>query len=41
MSDTDARARSQHLIEQLNTLWRVGESEPGAPPSLAYGDSSR
>jgi len=34
MSDTDARARSQTLIEQLNTLWRVGESEPGAPPSL-------
>ena len=34
MSDTDARARSQHLIEQLNILWRVGESEPAAPPSL-------
>ena len=34
MSDTDARARSQYLIEQLNTLWRVGESEPGASPSL-------
>jgi SAM-dependent methyltransferase len=34
MSDTDARARSQHLIEQLNSLWRVGESEPTAPPSL-------
>ncbi len=34
MSDTDARARSQHLVEQLNTLWRVGESEPAAPPSL-------
>jgi SAM-dependent methyltransferase/exonuclease VII small subunit len=34
MSDTDARARSQHLVEQLNTLWRVGESEPTAPPSL-------
>src|SRR5512134_1188703 len=35
MSDTDARARSQTLIEQLNTLWRVGESEAGAPSSLA------
>ena len=34
MNDTDARARSQHLVEQLNTLWRVGESEPTAPPSL-------
>jgi SAM-dependent methyltransferase len=34
MSDTDTRARSQHLVEQLNTLWRVGESEPAAPPSL-------
>jgi SAM-dependent methyltransferase/exonuclease VII small subunit len=34
MSDTDTRARSQHLVEQLNTLWRVGESEPTAPPSL-------
>jgi SAM-dependent methyltransferase/exonuclease VII small subunit len=34
MSDTDARARSQHLVERLNTLWRVGESEPAAPPSL-------
>jgi SAM-dependent methyltransferase len=34
MSDTDARARSQHLVEQLNTLWRVGESEPTAAPSL-------
>jgi SAM-dependent methyltransferase len=34
MSDTDARARSQHLVEQLNTLWRVGESEPAAAPSL-------
>jgi SAM-dependent methyltransferase len=34
MSDTDARARSQHLVEQLNTLWRVGESEPTAPASL-------
>src|SRR5688572_7606377 len=33
MSD-DARARSQHLVEQLNTLWRVGESEPAAAPSL-------
>jgi exonuclease VII small subunit len=31
MSDTDARARSQHIVEQLNTLWRVGESEPTAP----------
>jgi SAM-dependent methyltransferase/exonuclease VII small subunit len=35
MSDTDARARSQHLVEQLNTLWRVGDSEPAAPPSLS------
>ena len=34
MSDTDVRARSQHLVEQLNTLWRVGESEPTPPPSL-------
>ncbi len=34
MSDTDARARSQHLVEQLNTLWRIGESDPAAPPSL-------
>ena len=34
MSDTDVRARSQHLIKQLNTLWRVGESEPTPPPSL-------
>ena len=34
MSDTDVRARSQHLITQLNTLWRVGESEPTPPPSL-------
>jgi SAM-dependent methyltransferase len=34
MSDTDARARSQHLVDQLNTLWRIGESEPTAPPSL-------
>jgi SAM-dependent methyltransferase len=34
MSDTDTRARSQHLVEQLNTLWRVGESEPTAAPSL-------
>src|SRR5262245_19122532 len=33
-SDTDARARSQDLIERLNTLWRVGESEPAAPSSL-------
>jgi SAM-dependent methyltransferase/exonuclease VII small subunit len=31
-SDTEMRARSQHLIEQLNTLWRVGESE--SAPSL-------
>jgi SAM-dependent methyltransferase/exonuclease VII small subunit len=30
MSDIDARARSQRLIEQLNTLWRVAESEPSA-----------
>jgi O-antigen chain-terminating methyltransferase len=35
MSDTDARARSQHLVEQLNTLWRVGDSEPAAPSSLS------
>jgi SAM-dependent methyltransferase len=34
MSDTDARVRSQHLVEQLNTLWRVGESEAAAPASL-------
>jgi len=34
MSDTETRARSQHLVEQLNSLWRVGESEPAAPPSL-------
>jgi SAM-dependent methyltransferase len=34
MSDSDARARSQDLIEQLNTLWRVGESGPAAQPSL-------
>jgi SAM-dependent methyltransferase len=34
MSDTDTRARSQHLVEQLNTLWRVGESEPTAAPSF-------
>ena len=34
MSDTDARARNQHLVEQLNTLWRVGGSEPTAPASL-------
>jgi SAM-dependent methyltransferase len=33
-SDTDARARSQDLIERLNTLWRVGESEAAAPSSL-------
>jgi SAM-dependent methyltransferase/exonuclease VII small subunit len=31
MSDSDARARSQHLVEQLNTLWRVGDTEAGAP----------
>jgi SAM-dependent methyltransferase/exonuclease VII small subunit len=30
MSDIDVRARSQRLIEQLNTLWRVAESEPTA-----------
>jgi SAM-dependent methyltransferase len=35
MSDTEARARSQQLVEQLNSLWRVGETEPAAPPSLA------
>jgi SAM-dependent methyltransferase len=34
MSDTDARARTQHLVEQLNTLWRVGDSEPAAAPSF-------
>ena len=34
MSDTEARARSQHLVEQLNTLWRIGESELAAPASL-------
>jgi SAM-dependent methyltransferase len=34
MSDTDARARSEHLVEQLNTLWRVGESAPTGAPSL-------
>ena len=34
MSDTDARARSQALIERLNTLWRVGESEADAASSL-------
>ena len=34
MSDTDARARSQALIERLNTLWRVGESEAGPASSL-------
>ena len=34
MSDIDVRARSQHLVEQLNTLWRAGESEPTAPPSV-------
>jgi len=34
MSDTDARVRSQDLIEQLNILWRVGESGPAAPSSL-------
>jgi SAM-dependent methyltransferase len=34
MSDTDTRGRSQYLVEQLNTLWRVGESEPAARPSL-------
>jgi O-antigen chain-terminating methyltransferase len=30
-TNIDARARSQYLVEQLNTLWRVGESEPTAP----------
>ena len=34
MSDTDARARSQALIERLNTLWRVAESEPDAASPL-------
>jgi SAM-dependent methyltransferase len=34
MSDTETRARSQHLVEQLNTLWRVGESEAAAPSSF-------
>ena len=35
MSDIDVRARSQRLIEQLNTLWRVAESEPTpAAPTL-------
>jgi SAM-dependent methyltransferase/exonuclease VII small subunit len=35
MSDTDVGARSQRLIEQLNTLWRVAESEPtAAAPTL-------
>jgi len=34
MSDTDARVRSQDLIEQLNILWRVGESGPAAQSSL-------
>jgi SAM-dependent methyltransferase len=34
MSDSDSRARSQQIVEQLNTLWRVGESEPAAPASL-------
>ena len=35
MSDIDVRARSQRLIEQLNTLWRVAESEPtAAAPTL-------
>ncbi len=34
MSDTYARARSQHLVEQLNTLWRVGDAESAAPPSF-------
>ena len=34
MSDTDAKVRSQHLVEQLNTLWRVGESGASAPSSL-------
>ena len=34
MSDTDAKVRSQHLVEQLNTLWRVGESGASAPSSF-------
>jgi SAM-dependent methyltransferase len=34
MSDIDTRARSQHLVEQLNTLWRVGDAEPAAPVSF-------
>ena len=35
MSDIEVRARSQRLIEQLNTLWRVAESEPtAAAPTL-------
>jgi SAM-dependent methyltransferase len=34
MSDSDVRARSQHLVEQLNTLWRVGESDPSVSTSL-------
>jgi SAM-dependent methyltransferase len=34
MSDTDARARSQALIDQLNNLWRVGDADPSASRSL-------
>ena len=34
MSDTDAKVRSQHIVEQLNTLWRVGESGASAPSSF-------
>ena len=35
MSDTDATgAQPASSIEQLNTLWRVGEAEPAAPSSL-------
>jgi len=34
MSDSDPSARTQYLVEQLNTLWRVGGSEPSAPSSL-------
>ena len=34
MSDSDARERSQDLIEQLNVLWRVGESWPASQPPL-------
>jgi SAM-dependent methyltransferase len=34
MSDSDARERSQDLIEQLNVLWRVGEPGLAAQPPL-------